>query len=423
MHFTRGYSKKLDDRFSIHITNNSEEDLSAILNFNKAVHLEGNIQTFILSIMFKYPRRNDIYWLYINDNKNDEVVSSLCLSRLDWQIENIDLPVCEMEFVGTLEPYRRRGFIKLLSELYEKLMEQHGYLISVIRGIPYFYRTLGYEYVSSLDERIKIKTSKIPSEIPKQVTIRLADSNDMALIKLKYSQFHNKFLIYNTFNNECFKFKYLNDEFNSEVRSTYIIIENGSSTNYFSIGMSYDNQCYELVCPDLTIMQGIAVLQFVKKIGKYNDNDIITLSLSKHSSFFNYIKSLGGELHSEYGWQLKIPNIKKFLSCIKEIIEARLKNSEFKDLTKSIKISNYRESVILDINMGEIKTIKQLNEPPDPETTDLRIPGGFLYMLLLGDKSFEEINDLIKDAIVLPSSKEIIKTIFPKKSSFFESYI
>ncbi|TFG17406.1 MAG: GNAT family N-acetyltransferase [Promethearchaeota archaeon] len=423
MPFKKGYRKAIDDRFSIHIAANSEEDLNAILDFNKQVHLEENIQIYIRSIMHKYPRRNDLYWLYIQDNKNKKIVSSLCLSRLDWQIEGIHLPVCEMEFVGTLEAYRRKGFIKILNELYEKLMEKEGYLISVIRGIPYFYRTLGYEYVSSLDERIKIKSSKIPNKKLKKITISSANLNNIALISTKYSQFRDKFYIFNKLNEECFKFKYLNDKFNSKVRSTYIINEDSLTTNYFSLGRSYDNKYYEIVCPDLTMKQANAVLQFIKDIGNYNDNDIIYLSLNKHTSLFNYIKSIGGALFSDYGWQVKIPDIKKFLSCIKEIIEARLEHSEFNNLTKSIKISNYRETIKLEVNKGKVKQIEQIDEFPDSETTDLRIPGGFLYMLLLGDRSYEEINDLIKDAIVDPLSKKIIETLFPKKPSLFESYI
>jgi len=423
MDFVKGYSKELDDQFSIHIAANSEEDLNAILDFNKKVHTEENIKTYIRSIMQKYPRRNDIYWLYIKDYKNDEIVSSLCLSRLEWQIEDIDLPVCEMEFVGTLEPYRRKGFIKILNDLYEKLMEQHGYLISVIRGIPYFYRTLGYEYVSSLDDRIMIKASRIPNKKFKKITITSANLKNIALIQTKYSQFHKKFLIFNKFNTDCFKFKYLNDQFNSEVRSTYIIKEGGSITNYFSLGRSYDNKYYEVVCPDLTDKQANVVVQFIKNFGNYNDNNIICLSISKYTSLFNYIKSIGGEVFSEYGWQVKVPNIKRFLLHIRKVIETRLEHSEFNDLTKLIKISNYRETIKLEINRGKVKKIEQIEEFPDPETTDLRIPGGFLYMLLLGDKSFEEINHIIKDAILDPLSKKIIETLFPKKPSLFESYI
>ena len=129
------------------------------------------------------------------------------------------------------------GLIKKLNELYEKIMDQKGYLLSVIRGIPYYYRIFGYEYISSLDERIMVPASKMPNKKPKNVTIRKANLNDIPFIESKYNQFHKKFYISNKFDPESFKFKHLNKEFNTEVRSTYIFDINNVSSNYFSLGM------------------------------------------------------------------------------------------------------------------------------------------------------------------------------------------
>jgi hypothetical protein len=423
MPFRKGYRKAIDDRFSVHIASDNEEELRLILDLNNQVHSEGNIKNYIRKIMQEYPRKDEIYWLYIKDNENGIVISSLCLSPLKYQIEKIEIPVCEMEFVGTIESYRRKGFIRFLNDLYENLMEQEGFIFSVIRGIPYFYRTLGYDYVSSLDERIRIQGSKIPQKTLKNLSIRLATSKDITLIKSKYSEFHEKFLIYNKFDEECFKFKYFNDVFDSEVRSTYIIEENGFPINYFSLGKSFDHQFYEIICPDLNTKEAIAILQFVKKNGNYQNNDILTLSVSKHTSLFHYMKSLGGELISDYGWQVKIPNLYRFLSCIKKVINIRLERSKYKELTKRIEITNYQETVELDIRGGKVIVIKQLIEDPPTDKADLSIPGGFIFMLFLGDKSFDEINYIAKDAYIDPSSKKLIEIIFPKKPCLFESYI
>jgi len=421
--FKKGYSRNLDDQFSIHIADKSEESLNSIINFNRKVHAEENIANHLKRILSEYPRRDDIYWLYIIDNKEGNIVSSLCLSPIDWQINNKDLHVCEMEFVGTLESYRNKGFIIILNELYEKIMEQENYLISAVRGIPYFYRNLGYGFTSSLDEKIIIQASKIPNNKYGELQIRKANLDDIALIKSKYIQFNKKFFISSEFNSECFKFKYINDKFDSEVRATYIFEENGVSTNFFSLGMNYDNKNYEILSPDLSIKEMNNLLQFIKNLGNYSDNDTIVLTISKYTSLFNYIKSLGGILLSDYGWQVKILNLKKFFCFFKEIIENRLKHSDYKELTRSIRISNYRETIRLEIKNGKIIKIKSITEYPDSEINDLKIPEPFLFKFLLGDKNIEEINYIIKDAIVNVSSKTLIKAIFPKKVSFFISYI
>jgi predicted acetyltransferase len=423
MEFRRGFNAKVDDRFSIHIAADSEEELKALINLNMEVHQKEVLGTFIPYIFLEHPRKSEIFWLYIKDNKENKIISSICLAPLEWQIEDTTLPVCEMEFVGTLEEYRGKSFIKILNELYENLMEQNGYLLSVIKGIPFYYRSLGYEYISSLDERIAIPASKIPNKKYKKTHIRKANSNDIPFIKSKYNQFHRNFYIYNKFDPECFEFIYLKDQFNSEVRSTYIFEEFGVATNYFSFGMSYDDQNYEIMNPDLNKNEMITLLQFIKAMGNYNDNDIVTLSISEHSSLFSYINSLGGTPVSTYGWQAKILNLQKFFNLIKEVIEKRLEHSEFKELTKTIRISNYIETVVFDFNNGKIEKIEIEKEYPNPKNTDLRIPGALLFKLILGDRTIDDINYIIKDAIVDISSKSIIETMFPKKISLFGSYL
>lgn len=423
MEFGKGYSAKVDDRFSIHIAEDYEEELKAIVNLNMEVHQDEVLETFIRQIFLGHPRKSETLWFYIRDDKENKLVSSICLAPLEWQIEDTTLPVCEMEFVGTLEKYRGKGFIKILNELYEKIIDQNGYILSVIKGIPYFYRTLGYEYVSSLDERITIPASKIPNKKYESINIRKANSNDIPFIESKYTQFHRNFYIFNRFDPECFKFKYLKEQFNSEVRSTNIFDKAGVPKNYFSFGMSYDNQNYEIISPDLSKREMITLLQFIKTMGNYNENDIITLSTSEHSPLYSYIKSLGGKTVSTYGWQVKIPNLEKFFYLIKKIIENRVKHSEFKGLTKTIRISNYHETIKLDFNNGKIENIEIKKDYLNPKITDLSIPGALLFKLLLGDRTIDEINYIIKDAIVNIPSKALIETMFPKKKSLFGSYL
>ncbi|MFX0022103.1 MAG: GNAT family N-acetyltransferase [Candidatus Hermodarchaeota archaeon] len=421
MDFRKGYSANVDNHFSIHIATESEEELQAIVNLNMKVHQEEVLKTYIPRIFLEHPRKSEILWLYIKDDKENKLMSSICLAPMEWQINESILPVCEMEFVGTLEKYREKGFIKVLNELYERIMEQKGYILSVIRGIPFFYRSLGYEYVSSLDERIIIPASKIPSEKFKKINIRLANLEDLPFIEDKYTKFHKNYFIFNYFDIECFKFKYLNDEYNTELRSTYILQESGKSENYFSFGMSYDNLNFEISCPDLTNNEMITLLQFIKAIGNYASDDNIILSVNEHTSLYNFIRTLGGKPISTYGWQVKIPNLKNFISLIKNILENRINNSEFKGLTKTVRISNYSETILIDFSNGKIRNIEKVEEHPDPKITDLMIPEAILFKLILGDRTIDEINHIVKDAIVNISSKSLIETLFPKEVSLLGS--
>jgi predicted acetyltransferase len=423
MKFEKGYSAKIDNQYTIHIAKDTEEELKAILRLNLTVHQDELLEPYIRRIFLEHPRKKEILWFYVKDNYENKLISSICLLPLEWQVEDIRFPVCEMEFVGTLESYRGQNFIKKLNILYEKVMAQKGYLLSVIRGIPYYYRSLGYEYVSSLDERISIPASKIPKSEYNNIKIRKATANDISFIQSRYNQSYKKYYIFNIFDPNCFKFKYMNDQFNAELRSTYIIEENGELKNYFSIGLTYDHENYEIICPDLTKEQMIMVLQFIEIIGNYSEDEIITLSISEVSLLHSYVKSLGGSPLSVYGWQVKIPNLKSFFQTIRKIIEKRLERSEFKEITKILRFSDYNETVELNFVNGKIQKIEQVQGYPNPQVTDLRIPGAILFKLLLGDRTVNEINYIITDAIVHISSKLLIDTIFPKQISFFSSTI
>ena len=423
MKFEKGYSAKIDERFSIHIASDNEAELNEIVKLNVEIHREEVLESFIRRILTKYPFRDRILFLYIKDNEKNRMVSSICLAPLDWVINGIKMPICEMEFVGTLEEYRGRGFIKILNELYEKIMHQKGYILSVIRGIPFYYRSLGYEFVSSLDERITIPVSQIPEKENKHIKIRKATDDDLALIESNYSQFHKKFFIYNIFNPECFKFKYLNDQFNSEIRSSFIFEENGVTTNYFSLGMSYDNENYEINSSNLNEQESIALLQFIRNLGNYKEPDNITLSVSEVTPLYTNILSLGGKPLYTYGWQLKIQNLIDFFNLTKSMFEHRLKQSNFKDLTKILRISDYQSTFELEFEAGILRNIDVKQEYPNPQITDVRVPGSFLFKLVLGDRTINELNYIIKDAMVNPSIKTLIETMFPKQVSLFSSNI
>jgi len=186
--------------------------------------------------------------------------------------------------------------------------------------------------------------------------------------------------------------------------------------------MSHDNLAYTINGPHLTYQQMIKILQFVKTIHENKKNSDIQLHARQDLEFGKFVLNLGGKPLSRYGWQLKIPNLELFFKSIKSIIEERIKNSIYKDFSGSVIISNYRNTIELNFVNGIITEIKLMKGYIDPEEYDVSIPGPLLFKLLLSDKSMEEINYIIDDAIVKPSSKLLIDVIFPKMTSYPDTY-
>lgn len=415
----KGFFTKLDEQFSLHISNNSNEDFIKILELNVAVHGE-EVKEYIKRIYKEHPKKKDIFWFFIEDNNTGQIISSLTLLPLEWQFEGKLLTVCEMGFVGTLKKYRGKGLIGKLNEFYERVMMERGYLLSCLRGIPYYYRGLGYEFVLSLDERFSLSPNQIPSIKLSHIDIRKATRKDIGYIENKYNSNSISFLISNNFDTESFYFKFMNDSFDDNKLSAYIIQENGKPEGYFLFGKSFDNEVYTIITPQLSPPQMIKLLQYIDDYSR-KEHDL-NLNVAEFSEFGKYIISIGGKLQSNYGWQIKVPDLKRFFESIKVVLENRIEKSKFNNLSKTVIISDYKQSIELIFNNGKIEAIKSESGYPDAEKCDVRIPGAMLLKLLLGDKTVDEINYIVKDASINPSSKNLIQILFPKINSIPDTY-
>jgi len=408
----KGFFTKLDEEFSLRISTDSDEDFIKILELNVTVHGE-EIKEYIKRIYKEHPKKKEILWFYIEDNSTGQIISLLTLLPLEWKFEGKLLPVCEMGFVGTLKEYRGKGLIGKLNEFYERVMMERGYLLSCLRGIPYYYRRFGYEFVLSLDERFSLSPDQIPSMELSHIDIRKATRKDIGYIENQYNSNSNSFLISNIFDTESFYFKFMNDSLDDNKLSAYIMEENGKPEGYFLIGKSFDNEVYTIITPQLSPPQMIKILQHINEYPKKEKD--LNLNVAEFSEFGKYICSIGGKLQSNYGWQIKVPDLKRFFESIKVVLENRIEKSKFI-------ISDYKQSIELIFVKGKIEAIKIESGYPDAEKCDVRIPRAMLLKLLLGDKTVDEINYIVKDASVNPSSKKLIDVLFPKINSIPDTY-
>ena len=422
MKLAKGYKKKYNQQFSIHIAeNNKKEEFQEILELNVNVHGE-LVGKYINHIFLNHPRKEDILFLYIKDSNSNKIVSSISLMPLEWRFGSINIPVCEMGFVGTLESYRGKELIVELNRLYESIIAEKGYVISVIRGIPYYYRKLGYEFAIPLDHRMFLSPAKIPLDDLEFLKIRKANLEDIDFIISKYNQYYDDFFISNVFDKDCYISKFLNDNFNDFKASTYIIEKGGKSIGYFTFGKSYDDKGYDIKTSQLNHESGIKILQFTKEIASIENPDQIDLAVREDTDLAVLIGELGGTTYDTYGWQVKIPNLKLYLEKIKSILENRIQNSNFQVVTQNLRISNYKTTIILSFNNGRISSIEMERGFPIETSCDLKLPGALLFKLILGDRSFEEITYIIKDAKIKHESREIINVLFPKENSYPDTY-
>ncbi len=420
MKIQKGYSKIIGDNLTLRVAIDDTNELQRFISLNIAVHKEESLKKYINRLFLEHPEKDEIYWIYIEENDSNKMVSSIILAPLEWDLDGILIPICEMDLVGTLTQYRKRGLIGILNEVYEVIMEQKGYVFSVIRGVPYYYRKFGYEFALNLDERIVLNNDQIPSKKVEEISIRKATIQDLDFIKSIYNNQNKKFFITNRFSRKNFYYKFMNVDFDNNFSSTYLIEVKGRLKSFFSLGMSYDSIGYSLVVPEVNEECMIKIVQFVNTLNK--EKDQIVFQINSDTKFSQYICSIGGKKSSGYGWQIRIPNIKKFLHAISPVLEQRIERSSYKGLTQNVVISDYKEIFTLIFKNGKIEDIEVKKGYPFPGSCDVQIPNSFLIKLLLSDRNFEEIKYIVRDSILKPGSEELIKILFPKKPSLPNTY-
>ncbi len=410
----------------------TEEEIEKIAAFNVKIH-EEEIDKLIFSLFRDHPRRKELKWYYLEDDSG-KIVSALSLLPFEWKVEDIVLPICEMGFVGTLPEYRGKGLVNIMNDIYEKEITKKKYLLSALRGIPYYYRRFGYEFTFSLDSRILLDPDKVPHSNLSEIIIRKATINDLPEIKQLYESLTEELCYSTAFDEEAFSFRYINDDYDEFKFTTYVIDEKGT-VGYFVIGDPYAAGLTEIVqVSKLSMNQMIKVLQFVKELNEKliqekekseeQESEIkkeVIFSMNTPLEFGKYMVSLGGKSNIPWGWQVKIPSIANFLKEISPVLEKRIEESDFKGLTQKIKISNYKEVIELDIINGKIINIDSSKGFPD-STVDLRVPGLMLNRIILSDRKPEEIKQIMTDVIIKAETKDVISVLFPKKQSFIHSY-
>ena len=67
MEFIKGFSRQLNDQFTIKIATNNKDDFEKILELNIKVHGE-SVKNYFSQIFWDHPRKDQILWFYIEDN-------------------------------------------------------------------------------------------------------------------------------------------------------------------------------------------------------------------------------------------------------------------------------------------------------------------------------------------------------------------
>jgi predicted acetyltransferase len=397
----------------------TEDDVPQYLELVRKIWGEdAGVDTLAKKLIDCHPKMtlNDFYVI----KEKGRMISTLNLIPVTWSIGGIDLKVAEMGHVGTLPEYRGRGLIQKLVYEYHKDVQKQEYDISVIEGIPYFYRQFGYEYAIPLLEETKIRIDQIP-EFKTKIRVRAFTKKDVPKAKELLDKSQTKYYVHSIRDEAVWKMQQRTSiASDPEPFQSYAVEEQGQLVAYFR--MREVRKEKELLLTEITEVDHItaqAVLGFLKKYGKEHGLENLSANISYEESFSHYMVSLGAvKSIPTYAWQIRITDYAKIFQKLKPLLEHRLADSMYSKLTETLNFNFRTFTIQAAIEDGKIRKIKKIDKG---NWSPIGLNPLAFIQLMTGYKKRQQLEEAVPDIRMALSHKHLIDVLFPKMPSYIHS--
>jgi hypothetical protein len=394
------------------------EDVERLAAFNGTIHGTG-VADMTRELVLHHPDTRPEHWLYVEDSRKSEIVSSLCLIPWTLHYDTVSLQAGEMGIVGTREDHRHQGLVRAQAARHTALLRTGGYHLSHIQGIPYFYRQFGYEYALPLEGgwRLELDMIRDTAGSPAEYTYRLADASDIASLRLLYGRATGGLGICTARSEGVWRYL-LGPSMQTEMMAeTWLVLDaQEQRVAYLRIPRAgfgeglIVNEASQLSAPT-----SAAVLRQLKTWSVDRGKPYIRLCLPENSTLVEAARYLGAHSLGYYAWQIKLVDIRQLMLRIGPVLERRIAESPFAGLTESVCLNLYREAYALHFREGRLESVESLGFS---EQGGIRIPPLLLAPLVLGYRSREDLAQAHRDVSVSPQWQPLVDVLFPRLGSF-----
>ncbi len=393
-----------------------ERDVERMAEFNGTVHGPGvATMTRNLFIHHSHTRGRDL--IFVEDERSDQVVSSLCLIPWTWRYEGVDIPAGEMGIVGTLEAYQHRGLVRAQVDYFKRRLRERGCLLSHIQGIPYYYRQFGYEYALPLEGGLRLEMRHVPAPPGVPFTFRLATRDDLAALMRLYDDAARDLAIHAVRDEATWQYLLTHaDGTETECENWLIQDADGQIVGYMRVPKHHFGE--ELVVGEVSHLgfeAALAALHHLKTLTVERDKPGIRLNLPAECTLMRLARSLGAHDLGTYAWQIHVPDVAALLRALTPVLERRVAGSPFAGLTRDVRLSLYRETLLLRFRAGNLTEVANLDFTSGEA---IRLPPLQFIPLLLGYRTAEELRATYPDVSIAPAWRLLVDTLFPKVASF-----
>jgi hypothetical protein len=362
-----------------------------------------------------HPLTNKGEFLIVRDTAENLIVSTSCLIPWSIRFAGVSLKCAQVEMILTHEYYRKRGLVSAQMHVLHEIIQQKGYDIVIIWGIPYFYRQFGYSYAIDGSVGQLLPSYRVEGEtdpVRDCYTFRGADTGDIPLL----SQLHNKQAsrldiyversdAYWRYMIQSIQFPIFMIEKKNEYKPVgYIIyVKHGRRIHIFESGI--DDQ-----------KVGYGVLRALK-----NECDEILINWPFTGSLVKLAESLGSDRIKNTQWLIKIPNLVHFLMRIRPVLDRRLAESGCRDVSRQFVLNLFLDAYRISIGNGKIEDVESIgfvDTSMGSEGGNLNLMPDAFMRLMTGQNSIDQLCDFWPDTVVKTEDRYLVDVLFPRMITY-----
>lgn len=391
----------------------TDEDYEALYKVMDAAFSDEDVRGITRRFVEHHPDMNREHFFMVKHG--EKAVAGLLLIPQVWKIGGVEMKVAEMGCVGTDPLHRRKGVQWILNDEFDKYAIEQSYDLCVLAGIPYFYRQLGYQYAVELDYSTEIELAKIPE---KESGIRVEkfteDHVDKADRLLRKAQ--EGYLVHSVRTEEVWEMQQETGTYGGEPFQAVSLLLGDKFVGYYRYVVDKEKGTFYI--KELGIDENVSVGDLAGVIKGHASGmglTVLKTGLPHQDEVNRYLISRGAKTNRPYAWQVKVLDLTRFLTKLRPVLESRIEDSEFKDVSKDLTLNFWRFAVSMKIVGGKIVSIEKVHGEKD-RTIGMN-PYAFIK-LALGYKSRSELEEMYPDFWVRGDMGGLIDVMFPKQPGY-----
>ena len=379
--------------------------------------------------------------LIVEDSKNDTIASSTLYLTQEWQTDGASFNIGRPEIVGTRKPYRNRGLIRKQFDIMHRWADQRGHDITVVNGIPQYYRQFGYDMALNdlADRQSRLESFprwKQAEERP--FILRDPTPEDVPFITSLLNQAAGRSLYNPVFKHDEVRYIVFDRSQRSGARwATAVLCRNSADGPAEPIGLiayalviAIDQGTItriEMAQPKYwRLAMGALLREFAERAGKECDNhpdtersikQIKTELQPNHPAYIFDNGALGPEPDNTYAWYVRVPHLPRFIHKLAPALNSRLAESPHAGFDGQVTIHLGRRNISVSFSNGICDQVTDATGL-DRREANVSFPNGNFSQILFGWRSIKDILRTDADASVKSKADaDLLQTLFPHKNS------